>query len=257
MTRLIFVMGLALALVSTPAVMAQPAWSDKTEFTFDAPVVVPHATLPAGTYVFKLADSLSNRSVVQIWNGDETQIVTTALSIPMRRTEPTGDVIVKFASTPAGVPPAVKGWFYAGALTGHAFVYPEEQAAKIARTTKTLILSSDVDPANKEQVKSAAIMYVDDRGGSRPLSAQEQQYVSHTPPAVQAAAADRQEGSGRVTLHGLEGEDLAEHHLTHIMRLTEKALNGKGAGDQPSREALVEIRTHAKEAFEALDGSSS
>lgn len=260
MTRIMTALSgvVLLAFVSTWNAVAQPAWSDKTSFTFDAPVVVPHATLPAGTYVFKLAPSQQNRNVVQVWNGDETKLITTALSIPMRRVERTGDVIVKFSSTPAGVPPAVKGWFYSGETRGHAFVYPDEQAARIAETTKTLVLSSDMDPTSDKQVAEAEIVYRGEGNTTRPLTAQEREYVSHTAPRVEASAADREDGSGRVSLHGLEGEDLAEHHLTHIMRLADEAMNGDGSGDKASREkTLQEIRKHAREAFEALDGESS
>lgn len=37
--------------------------------------------LPAGTYVFKLVDSLSNRDIVQIFNEDESHVFATILTI--------------------------------------------------------------------------------------------------------------------------------------------------------------------------------
>jgi hypothetical protein len=52
-------MGLLGAIM--PAVRAD-AWDQKTVFTFSAPVEVPGQLLPAGTYVFKLADSSSDRT---------------------------------------------------------------------------------------------------------------------------------------------------------------------------------------------------
>ena len=48
------------------------AWNRKSEITFSAPVEIPgvHLTgwgvLPAGTYVFKVMDSLSDRHIAKI-----------------------------------------------------------------------------------------------------------------------------------------------------------------------------------------------
>jgi len=43
----------------------------KTVLTFSGPVEIPGQVLPAGTYVFKLLDSGSNRHIVQIFSKDE------------------------------------------------------------------------------------------------------------------------------------------------------------------------------------------
>ncbi len=53
-------------------------WNQKTVVTFSQPVETPGvhikgwAVLPAGTYVFKLLGSPSDRHIVQIFNQDET-----------------------------------------------------------------------------------------------------------------------------------------------------------------------------------------
>jgi hypothetical protein len=243
-------------LLVAPVVLAQTGGRETTEFTFDGPVMVPDATLPAGTYVFKLQDAESNRRIVEIWNEDETQLMTTALTIPMVRVEPADEVIVQFQTTPEGTPPAIKGWYYPGQSRGLAFVYPDEQAARIARTTKTLVLSSDLDPEKqRDRMREATVAYVDERGGRKPLSADEQAYMTHRPPNVAAAPADRAQGSGRVAQHGLEGEDLAEHHLSHIIRLSEEALEKNPSGEV--RTALEQIRDRARKSFKALGGGTS
>jgi hypothetical protein len=49
-------------------------YNRKTVVTFSGPVEVPGVgaqTLPAGTYVFKILDSQSDRHIVQIFNQDE------------------------------------------------------------------------------------------------------------------------------------------------------------------------------------------
>jgi len=57
-------------------------WDKKTIMTFADSVEVPGRVLPAGTYVFRLADSPSNRHIVQIWSRDESQLLATILTIP-------------------------------------------------------------------------------------------------------------------------------------------------------------------------------
>jgi len=62
----------AVALAFPPKVKGDE-WDKKTTVTFTAPVEIPGVgaqTLPAGTYVFKLFDSASDRNIVQIFNED-------------------------------------------------------------------------------------------------------------------------------------------------------------------------------------------
>jgi hypothetical protein len=43
-------------------------WDRKTIVTFSDSVEVPGQVLPAGTYVFRLADIPTDKHIVQIWN---------------------------------------------------------------------------------------------------------------------------------------------------------------------------------------------
>ena len=56
-------------------------WNKKTILTVNETIQVPNKVLPPGTYVIKLLDSPSNRHVVQIFDGDETHLLTTILAI--------------------------------------------------------------------------------------------------------------------------------------------------------------------------------
>ena len=48
-------------------------WNKKTVLTFSQPVEIPGHVLPAGTYMFKLADTLGDRHIVQVFNADGSQ----------------------------------------------------------------------------------------------------------------------------------------------------------------------------------------
>jgi hypothetical protein len=144
--------ALAIGMVVAVAAIARAdRWNDRTTLKFDAPMMIPGATLAPGTYTFKLLDSTSNRHVVQIFNEDGTRLVATTQAVPAKRMDPKGDVVVKLNPTEAGAPVALKAWFYPGSLYGHEFVYPDKQARDIARRTKTLVLSTDVAGSDMEK----------------------------------------------------------------------------------------------------------
>ena len=77
----------------------------KTVVTFSGPVEVPGVgaqVLPAGTYIFKVLDSLSDRHIVQILNRNETYVYTTILAIPNFRLKATDKTVITFRERPVG-----------------------------------------------------------------------------------------------------------------------------------------------------------
>ena len=119
-------------------------WREQTILKFSEPVMVPGATLPPGSYEFRLLDSDSNRHMVRIATEDGSKVFATTQAVPLKRQDPKGDVVLKFNPTDTGSPPALKAWFYPDTVYGHEFIYPEAQARQIAERTKTIVLSTDV-----------------------------------------------------------------------------------------------------------------
>ena len=88
--------GLALLCASAPAA-AQELRSDRaTYFTFSAPVALPTITLPAGRYLFRLADSAVTRSVVQVYSEDGSKLHAMLLTLPASRNEVSDEPEVRF-----------------------------------------------------------------------------------------------------------------------------------------------------------------
>lgn len=100
-------------------------WDKKTVVTFADSVEVPGKVLAPGTYVFKLADVEGDRQLVQIFNADQSKLVTTVMAIPDYRLNPTDNTAISFEERPSGRPEAVRDWFYPGDNNGVAFVYPK------------------------------------------------------------------------------------------------------------------------------------
>jgi hypothetical protein len=152
----------AATLLTASVAAAQGTLADrKTIVTFSGPVSIPGATLPAGTYVFKLADSAANRNIVQVFDKDEAKIITTLLAVPAERAEPEGDPVVSFKETPSDRPPAVKYWYYAGEKAGNEFVYPRAQAVMIASTSGDSVTTVDSDSTDMDSLKKSKVTKVD------------------------------------------------------------------------------------------------
>jgi hypothetical protein len=142
------IVGLTLSLLAGMFFNSAQAdqWNKKTNLTFSQPIEVPGRVLPAGTYVFKLFDSASYRHIVQIWNEDETQLITTILAIPNYRLEPTGRTVIKFGERPGDSPETLRAWFYPGDNFGQEFVYPKARAIQLAEASKEIVPAETAEP---------------------------------------------------------------------------------------------------------------
>jgi hypothetical protein len=160
----------------------------KTVITFSEPFEVPGAgaqILPAGTYVFKVLDSPSDRHIVQISNQDETHVFTLILAIANYRLKTTDKTVITFTERPAGQPVALKAWFYPGREWGDQFVYERSRAIQLAKETNEAVLSTPaVLTAEPADVLTKAPIEAVNPNGETVDTAQ----IVDTPPASVAAA---------------------------------------------------------------------
>jgi hypothetical protein len=117
--------GLALFLGTAP-IHADTPLDKLMELTFSGPVQVPHATLAAGTYEFRLAESAANRAMMRVYSPNHLKFYGNFVTAPRIRRELTFDPVVLFKETPAGVPPAIGTLFYPGEYTGWELLYPKD-----------------------------------------------------------------------------------------------------------------------------------
>jgi len=161
-------------------------WNRKTIVTFSAPVEVPGVgaqTLPAGTYVFKIASSLSDRHIVQIFNERMDHVYTTILAIPNYRLKATDKTVMTFGERAAGQPQAIRAWFYPGRQWGEEFVYPKYRAVELAKITNLPVLATPIELATApvEALKTAPVEAVKPTGEVVPVAE-----VVEIPPEVAA-----------------------------------------------------------------------
>jgi hypothetical protein len=120
---LVAIVAVFLAGVVVPRSAAADEWNRRTLVTFSQDVEVSGTVLPAGTYVFQLTDSQSDRHTVQIFD-QHGGILTTVLTIPAVRPKSTDDTRIGFDENAANSPHPIKTWFYPGRLDGEEFLRP-------------------------------------------------------------------------------------------------------------------------------------
>jgi hypothetical protein len=164
-------------------------WDKKTIVTFSQAVEVPGKILPAGTYTFKLMDSPSDRNIVQIFNADGSQIITTILAINNYRLQPTGETVMKFTERPGDSPEALRAWFYPGDEFGQEFVYPKVRAIQLAQTTQVIVPAVAVETLDDNLIKTVPIVAVTPDQKEVEVT----KVIQTTPPATVAAVKETEE----------------------------------------------------------------
>jgi hypothetical protein len=180
-------------------------WNRETVVTFSGPVEVPGVgaqILPAGTYVFKIFDSQSDRHIVQIFNQDKTHVFTTILAIPNYRLHATDKTVITFRERPAGQPEALRAWFYPGREWGEEFVYAKARAVELAKEINQPVLATPVELAAApiEALRTAPVEAVDPKGEPVELA-----QVVQPPPVAAMQPAALPETASSLPLIGLIG----------------------------------------------------
>jgi hypothetical protein len=142
---------------------AQPA-DKRTYFTFSGPVAMPGVNLPAGKYLFRLGDPTSGRRIVQVMSADGRKPIGLFFSIPAQRSDVAEKPEVRFIETPRGTPAAIRTWWYPGERTGYEFIYPKEQARRLAQATAQPVLTTQSQTTKAEETNTEGLSRVSASG---------------------------------------------------------------------------------------------
>ena len=160
----------------------------RTFFTFNQPVTLPGVTLPAGKYLFRVPDAATGRKVVQVLNAEGTRSYAMLLSIPAQRLDPPAAPEIRFMETPAGLPVAIQTWWYPGSTIGFEFIYPKEQALRLARGgTIPVLTTTAAQNETTESMKTADLTRVSSTGAETSVTVNEA-------PAAAAVTGTSQQG---------------------------------------------------------------
>ena len=146
------------AALTLAAVTAQAQPSDyRTFFTFSAPVTLPGVTLPAGTYLFRVADPNSSRKVINVLSADGKQSLAMLHTIPNQLLRAPQNPEVQFMENAEHTVPAIKTWWYPGKAIGYEFIYPRAQALALAKVTSEPVLTTASETTDLETAELARV----------------------------------------------------------------------------------------------------
>lgn len=134
-------------------------WNKKTTLQFSQAVEVPGHVLTPGKYVFQLADSSSDRDIVQIFSEDKQgmdHLVTTAMAVPAYQLNTPEKTEVNFEERHLDTPEAVHTWFYPGDNYGWEFIYPKSQQLLAANATHPIAQPVKLGPTPNQPASVAA-----------------------------------------------------------------------------------------------------
>jgi len=150
--------GLAVALgVLATGVLKADTYDKRTVFTFNRPISVPGVTLPAGKYMFRLVDTETSRKVVQVLDEHGKKPYAMLHTIPDIRRDESGTPEVRFMETAKGQPTAVKTWWYPNERIGYEFIYPKDQARRLAQAVVEPVLTTRQETTKVEETRTAEL----------------------------------------------------------------------------------------------------
>jgi hypothetical protein len=198
-TKLFLACALAFVVsLAGTAASAQEPTNQITYFTFSAPFELPGGkTLPAGKYVFKIVDSPSNRHIVTVMSEDQQTVHATLLAIPAQRQDPADEPEVRFMEAEASAAPAVRTWWYPGRTIGHEFIYPKDQARRLAARQREGVLTVAGDATGDDAMRTGDLTRIGANGQEAAVTAQASaaettasaQTTAQTTPAETSASA--------------------------------------------------------------------
>jgi hypothetical protein len=141
-------------------------WNKKSTLTAEQKIEFPGVVLEPGVYIVRLREGGEKRSLVEILNQDETQVLATVLAVADHRLRPDDSSEFTFHKVKGDGPQPVQTWFYTGDLVGLEFVYPKARAREIAKDSEDHVMASN---GNKDTVVVAITpngkeIVIDDEG---------------------------------------------------------------------------------------------
>jgi LPXTG-motif cell wall-anchored protein len=170
--------ALGSCVVSTP-VQAQTA-DERVFFTFSAPVELPGVGLAPGRYLFHLPDATNAHDVVQVLSADGKTPYGMFLTIPDERVDAPEKPEVRFMETRAGDPMPVRAYWMPGQRTGFEFIYPKEQAMRLAKQSSAPVLTTQARTTKTEETHTSALARISTTGAETKVAANSSKAVAAT-----------------------------------------------------------------------------
>jgi hypothetical protein len=128
----------------------------KTTLTINTPTQMPGTTLAAGTYVFKQSGEQSGWNIVQVYNQDESSLVSTLLAYPNPNLVSNGQAFLLYPQSIDSQTQVMEAFFFDGDPVAQQLAYPKKTADQIGATNHVRVPTTGTDDAYPSSLPAAA-----------------------------------------------------------------------------------------------------
>lgn len=129
--------AVVLVLLLTPGTRADD-WDKTTVVKFSIPVNVSGLRLSAGSYTFKVFDSPSDRTLIEIFKEGTNELLGSVRAIHAQRYEAAPRTLLVLGEAPTGRAVPLLKWFYPGDKSGYEFINRETRDLPQTPNPRTL-----------------------------------------------------------------------------------------------------------------------
>lgn len=143
----------------------------KATLTLNALTQLPGTTVAAGSYVFKQSGEQAGWNIVQVYNQDESSLVTTLLAYPNPTLASSGQSILIYPQSTDGRTQVMEAFFFDNDPVAQQLAYPKKTADEIGAANHVRVPTTGTSDAYPSSLPSASSSW------SAPLN----QDAAHTP----------------------------------------------------------------------------
>jgi hypothetical protein len=168
----------------------------KTTLTVAALTQLPGTTLAAGSYVFRQSGEQSGWDIVQVYNSDQSSLVTTLLAYPNPNLVPNGQPFLVYPQSTDSQTQIMEAFFFDGDPVGQQLAYPKKTADAIGAANHVRVPTtgtSDAYPSSLPQANSswsAPVNQGEDAAAQTPNTPSASAAPEQTTPDPQAASSE-------------------------------------------------------------------
>jgi hypothetical protein len=181
----------------------------RATLTINALTQLPGTTVAAGNYVFKQSGEQAGWNIVQVYNQDESSLVTTLLAYPNPTLSSNGQAILIYPQSTDGRTQVMEAFFFENDSVAQQLAYPKKTADEIGAANHVRVPTTGTSDAYPSSLPSASSSWSSPLNqGAAPTSAQNPVQTSSEPPAPNASTAKSQplpQAASPVPLIGLIG----------------------------------------------------
>ncbi len=144
----------------------------KTTFTINTPTQMPGTTLAGGTYVFKQSGEQSGWNIVQVYNQDESSLVTTLLAYPNPNLVSNGQAFLLYPQSIDSQSQVMEAFFFDSDPVAQQLAYPKKTADQIGAANHVRVPTTGTEDAYPSSLPAAASSWSAPVNQDAPPSAQ-------------------------------------------------------------------------------------